>query len=53
MKKFSKNYLDIYSRVKSDKNGIFDIVTSCSKFDKFIISKNTFLCLAFKIGISA
>ena len=35
-KKFSKKYLDmILSRGKSDKNGIFDVVTSCSIFDKY------------------
>ena len=28
-----KKHLDIHSRGKSDKNGIFDIVTSCSIFD--------------------
>ena len=32
MKKVFKKYLDIHSRVKSDKNGIFDVLTSCSKF---------------------
>ena len=43
MKKvFKKNYLDIHSPGKSDKNGIFDVVTSCSIFDKFIFLKNTF-----------
>ena len=42
IKKFSKKNLDIHSRGKSDKNGIFDVVTSCSRFDKFIFLKNTF-----------
>ena len=41
-KKFSKKYLDKHSRGKSDKNDIFDVVTSCSIFDKYIFSKNTF-----------
>ena len=35
MKKVSKKYLDIQSRGKSDENGIFDVVTSCSIFDKY------------------
>ena len=34
MKKFSKKYLNIHSQGKSDKNGIFDVVTSFSIFDK-------------------
>ena len=36
MKKVFKKYLDIHSRDKSDKNGIFDVATSCSIFDKYI-----------------
>ena len=41
---FSKTYLDIHFRGKNDKNGIFDVVTSCSIFDKysFFLKKNTF-----------
>ena len=35
MKKVFKKYLDIYSRGKSDKNGIFDVVTSYSIFDEY------------------
>ena len=35
-KKFSKIYLDIHSRDKSVKNGIFDVVTSCFEFDMLI-----------------
>ena len=42
LKKFSKKYLDIHSRGKSDKNGIFDVVTSCFIFEKYVFSKNTF-----------
>ena len=42
MKKVFKKYLDIHSRGKSDENSIFDIVTSCSIFDRYIFSKNTF-----------
>ena len=42
MKNVFKKYLDIHSQGKSDKNGIFDVVTSCSIFDKYISSKNTF-----------
>ena len=38
MKKVIKRYLDIHSRGNSDKNGIFDAVTSCSIFDKYIFS---------------
>ena len=36
MKKVFQKYLDIYSRGKSDKNGIFDVVTSNSIFDEYI-----------------
>ena len=39
MKKVFKNYLDIHSRGKSDKNGIFDIVASFSIFDKYIFEE--------------
>ena len=53
MKKFSKKILDIHSRGKSDKNGVFDVVTSCSLFDKYMFLKNTFLCLVIKISVSA
>ena len=52
MTKVFKKYLNIHSRGKSDKSGIFDVVTSCSIFDKYIFSKNTFSCLI-KISISA
>ena len=52
-KKVFKIYLDIHSRGKSDKNGIFDVVTSFSIFDKYIFSKNTFYGLVIKISISA
>ena len=41
-KKDFKKYLDIHSRGKSDKKEVFDVVTSCSIFDKYIFSKNTF-----------
>ena len=34
---FKKNYLNIHSRGKNDKNGILDIVSSCSIFDKYIL----------------
>ena len=53
MKKVFKKYLDIYSQGKSDKNGIFDVVTSYSIFDEYIFSNNTFQCLVIKISISA
>ena len=39
-KKLSKKYLDIHSRGKSDKNGIFDIVKSCSIFDEYIFQRS-------------
>ena len=42
MKKDFKKYLDIHFWGKSDKNGIFDVVTSCSLFDEYVFSKNTF-----------
>ena len=48
MKKNYKKYLDMHSRGKSDKNNMFDVVTSCSILDKYIFSKNTFLLLVFK-----
>ena len=51
MKKVFKKYLDIHSRDKSDKIDVFDIVTSCSIFDQYIFSKNTFLCLVIEISI--
>ena len=35
MKKVFKKYLDIHSRGKSDKNGIFDVMMSYSIFDKY------------------
>ena len=41
MKKKIKKYLDIYSRGKSDKKLIFNVVTSSSMLDKYIFSKNT------------
>ena len=31
----------------------YDVMTSCSIFDKCIFSKNTFKCLAIKISIAA
>ena len=37
-KSFQK-YLDIHSRGKSDKNGIFDVVTSCSIFDNIFFEE--------------
>ena len=46
MKKVFKHYLDIPSRGKSDK----DVVASCSIFDKYIFSKNTFQCFVIKIS---
>ena len=36
---FQKKYLDRHSRGKSDKNGIFDVVKSCSIFDKYIFRR--------------
>ena len=36
--KVFKKYLDIQSQGKSDKNGIFDVMTSCSIFDKICIN---------------
>ena len=42
MKNVFKKYLDIHSRGKSDKNGVFDVKTSCSIVDKCIFPKNTF-----------
>ena len=42
MKKNYKKYLDMHSQGKSDKNNMFDVVTSCSIFDEYIFSKNTF-----------
>ena len=39
MKEVLKKYLDNHSRGKSDKNVIFDDVTSCSIFDKYICQK--------------
>ena len=42
MKKVLKKYLDVCSRGKSDKKGIFDIVMSCSIDDKYTFSKNTY-----------
>ena len=34
----------------SDKNGIFDVVTSCSIFDKNIFPKNTFLISCYALS---
>ena len=42
MKKVFKKYLDIRSRGKSDNNGVFDVRTTCSIFDKYVFSKNDF-----------
>ena len=42
MKKVYKKYLDMHSQGKSDKSGVFDVVTSYSIFDEYIFSKNTF-----------
>ena len=42
MKKVFKKYIDIHSRGKSDKNGIFDVVTSYSIFDKYIFFEEYF-----------
>ena len=43
MRKFLKIYIDIHSQDKSgNKNDIFDVVTSCSTFDNYIISENIF-----------
>ena len=53
MKKVFKKILDIHSRGKKDKNGVFDVVTSCSLFDKYMFLKNTSLCLVIEISISA
>ena len=39
MKKVFKKYLDIHSLGKSDKNGIFDFVASCSIFDKYFFRR--------------
>ena len=39
-KKFSKKYLDVHYRGKSDKNGIFDVVTSCSIVYKYFFEEN-------------
>ena len=39
MKKAFKNDLDIHSRGKSDKNVVFDVVTSCSIFDKYFFEE--------------
>ena len=38
MKKVFKKYLDEHFRGKSDENGVFDVVTSCSIFGKYIFS---------------
>ena len=35
------------------KNGIFDVVASCSIFDKYIFSKNIAYCLVIKMSICA
>ena len=53
MKTLFKKYLDIHSWGKRDKNGIFDVITSCSIFDKYIFSKSTFYGLVIEISISA
>ena len=52
MQKFSKKYLDIHYRGKSDKIGIFAVVTSCFIFDEYIFFSKIFLCLVIKISIS-
>ena len=51
MKKVFKKYLDIHYRSKNVKNGIFDVVTSCSIVDYYIFSKNNFECFVIKISI--
>ena len=38
-----KKYLDMHYRGKRDKNGIFDVVTSCSIVDKYIFLEEYFL----------
>ena len=53
MKKVFKKYLDIHYRGKSDKNGIFDVMTSCSIDDQYIFSKSTFQCLVIELSIKA
>ena len=39
MKKVFNKYLDIHFQGINDKNGIFDFVTSCSIFDKYIFRR--------------
>ena len=53
MTKAFKIFLDIHYEDKHDKNGMFDIVTSCSIFDKYIFSENIFYCLVIKISKAA
>ena len=48
MKKLSKKYLKIHFHGKSDENGIFDVATSSSIFDKNMFSKNIFSVLLLK-----
>ena len=48
---FSKKYLDIHSRYKSDKSGIFDVVTSCSNLINIFSPKIVSYVLLLKISI--
>ena len=43
LKTFSKLSRHTFPRQKSDKNGAFDVMTSCSIFDRYIFFKEYFL----------